>query len=241
MHELWNHKATIKAYIANAIGCARSALVCSRHRCALRACRYPVYWPTILEDGSLRIVYEFRDKNQETFHQAAATLRANRVPSIRPRFVWEHSQTPAMTGTGDPADDGFTSITWDQAPTSHHAPPGIFTDNERPPLPESVPSSVDRADRRPGAMDGASRDGEHTMPSWGGKWMAIEVREPAKEHEGTKEMYVSYAVRTRVSFRSQNHCKQLRESTNRRILQDFRLLPSQSGEDSKTLYSCEIT
>jgi hypothetical protein len=48
-------------------------------------------------------------------------------------------------------------------------------------------------------MEGASREGEHTMPNWGGKWMAIEVREPTKEHEGSKEMYVSYAVRTRVS------------------------------------------
>lgn len=105
-----------------------------------------------------------------------------------------------MTGAEEPVDDGFTSITWDQAPTSsHHAPPGVFTNNERPPLPESVPSSVDRAEQRPMAMEGASREGEHTMPSWGGKWMAVEVREPTKEHEGTKEMYVSYAVRTRVS------------------------------------------
>lgn len=104
-----------------------------------------------------------------------------------------------MSGAEQHVDDGFTSITWDQPPNSHHAPAGIFTNNERPPLPESVPSSVDRAEARPGAMEGASREGEHTMPSWGGKWMAIEVREPTKEHEGSKEMYVSYAVRTRVS------------------------------------------
>lgn len=131
-----------------------------------------------------------------------------------------------MSGTEEPADDGFTSITWDQAPpTSRHAPPEVFTGNERPPLPESVPSSVDRADRRPGAMEGASREGEHTMPSWGGKWMAIEVREPAKEHEGTKEMYVSYAVRTRVSrlFEVSKSGRRLSMDANRRILLDSRL------------------
>jgi hypothetical protein len=31
-----------------------------------------------------------------------------------------------------------------------------------------------------------------------GKWMSIEVRDPVKEHEGSKDMYVSYAVRTKV-------------------------------------------
>lgn len=34
---------------------------------------------------------------------------------------------------------------------------------------------------------------------WGGRWMSIEVRDPVKEHEGSKDMFVSYAVRTRVS------------------------------------------
>jgi hypothetical protein len=117
------------------------------------------------------------------------------------RSLPRNKPTTPMPGAEEPVDDGFTSITWDQPPTSHHAPPGVFTNNERPPLPESVPSSVDRADQRPMAMEGASREGEHTMPSWGGKWMAVEVREPTKEHEGTKEMYVSYAVRTRVSLK----------------------------------------
>lgn len=124
-----------------------------------------------------------------------------RKPSYPPLFPRKKAIiTTTMPGAEESADDGFTSITWDQPPTSHHAPPGVFTNNERPPLPESVPSSVDRADQRPMAMEGASREGEHTMPSWGGKWMAVEVREPTKEHEGTKEMYVSYAVRTRVSL-----------------------------------------
>lgn len=104
-----------------------------------------------------------------------------------------------MSTAEDHADDGFTSITWDQPPTSQHDPIGVYANNERPPLPESVPSSVDRAENRPMAMEGASREGEHTMPNWGGKWMAIQVREPTKEHEGSKEMFVSYAVRTTVS------------------------------------------
>lgn len=29
--------------------------------------------------------------------------------------------------------------------------------------------------------------------------MSIEVRDPVKEHEGSKDMYVSYAVKTQVS------------------------------------------
>lgn len=115
----------------------------------------------------------------------------------------------AMSGQDEHIDDGFTSITWDQPPTSHHAPAGIFANDERPPLPESVPSSVDRAESRPMAMEGASREGEHSVPSWGGKWMAIEVREPVKEHEGSKEMYVSYAVRTRVSVHHEVESRRL--------------------------------
>lgn len=52
--------------------------------------------------------------------------------------------------------------------------------------------------------------------------MAIEVREPAKEHEGTKEMYVSYAVRTRVSglFEVFQSGRRLSMAVNRRILPD---------------------
>jgi sorting nexin-4 len=30
--------------------------------------------------------------------------------------------------------------------------------------------------------------------------MSIEVRDPVKEHEGSKDMFVSYAVRTKVCF-----------------------------------------
>jgi sorting nexin-4 len=115
-----------------------------------------------------------------------------------------------MSTAEDHADDGFTSITWDQPPTSRHDPIGVYANNERPPLPESVPSSVDRAENRPMAMEGASREGEHSMPNWGGKWMAIQVREPIKEHEGSKEMFVSYAVRTTVCkvsvFEKVSHC-----------------------------------
>lgn len=37
---------------------------------------------------------------------------------------------------------------------------------------------------------------------WGGRWMAISVKDPVKEHEGSKDMFVSYAVRTQVSASS---------------------------------------
>jgi sorting nexin-4 len=42
--------------------------------------------------------------------------------------------------------------------------------------------------------------GQVDPSEWGGKWMAIDVRDPVKEHEGSKDMFVSYAVRTRVSL-----------------------------------------
>lgn len=49
-----------------------------------------------------------------------------------------------------------------------------------------------------GTVKGERMHGQVDPAEWGGKWMAIDVRDPVKEHEGSKDMFVSYAVRTRV-------------------------------------------
>lgn len=51
-----------------------------------------------------------------------------------------------------------------------------------------------------GTVTGERMHGQVDPSEWGGKWMAIDVRDPVKEHEGSKDMFVSYAVRTRVSL-----------------------------------------
>ena len=51
-----------------------------------------------------------------------------------------------------------------------------------------------------GTVSGERLHAEVDPSEWGGKWMAIDVKDPVKEHEGSKDMFVSYAVRTRVCF-----------------------------------------
>jgi sorting nexin-4 len=107
-------------------------------------------------------------------------------------------------------EDGFHSIAWDDAP-----PRQAFTDVSSgfddededgfdtisatsPPPAESVASTSTAKDEH--RLKGAKREGEGEMSpeEWGGRWMGIEVRDPVKEHEGSKDMFVSYAVKTKV-------------------------------------------
>jgi hypothetical protein len=99
-------------------------------------------------------------------------------------------------------EDGFHSIAWDDAPskTTSNASPeddddnGFETISNSPPTPppvESVASASTSTAHRKGSMDVDPKE-------WAGRWMSIEVRDPVKEHEGSKDMYVSYAVRTKV-------------------------------------------
>lgn len=120
-------------------------------------------------------------------------------------------------------EDGFHSIAWDDAPArpsplfGHSKLPSEGSEPDgfeavSPPATgvESMASSShtvheDRAtlpsmDKGKGKSVLRSSQAAEVDPSaWGGRWMRIEVRDPVKEHEGSKDMYVSYAVRTTVS------------------------------------------
>jgi sorting nexin-4 len=102
-----------------------------------------------------------------------------------------------MSSPTDPLDDGFTSISWDNKPSQAEHPHSTLHT-----LTSADPPSVVEAETRPEALKHAQREGEGTVPSWAGRYMAVDVGEPSKEMEGTKEVYISYAVRTRVSSMS---------------------------------------
>ncbi|KAK4683671.1 sorting nexin-4, partial [Tremellales sp. Uapishka_1] len=110
-------------------------------------------------------------------------------------------------------EDGFHSIAWDDAP-----PRSGFTDISAPSVDEEdedgfdtisaiSPSPVDAVAPTSAAIDERNRlrearregDAEVGAAEWGGRWMGIEVRDPTKEHEGSKDMFVSYAVKTRTN------------------------------------------
>jgi len=111
-------------------------------------------------------------------------------------------------------EDGFHSIAWDDAPPLTNSRP-ILTDISgsddgegfetiSPGSPVASTSGTTAHDEET-LNDRQYRDrGEHDTDKqqsvdFNGKWMSIEVRDPVKEHEGSKDMYVSYAVRTKVS------------------------------------------
>ncbi|WVQ79108.1 sorting nexin-4 [Cryptococcus sp. DSM 104549] len=60
-------------------------------------------------------------------------------------------------------------------------------------------------------------DGEVDGKEWGGRWMSVLVREPVKEHEGSKDMFISYAVKTETNLPTFNKSV----SVVRRRFQDF--------------------
>lgn len=119
-------------------------------------------------------------------------------------------------------EDGFHSIAWDDAPPQSTSRPilteisgsddgdgeGFETISPGSPVASASGSNARDRDRdrdQDTLTDRQYRDrGEHDVDKqqsvdYDGKWMSIEVRDPVKEHEGSKDMYVSYAVRTKVS------------------------------------------
>lgn len=105
-------------------------------------------------------------------------------------------------------EEGFHSIAWEDAPprpilhdvsaTSPLSEDGEGFENissSSPPPVESIASTSTAQDVRSSRKDAA---GEVNAAEWGGRWMSIEVKDPVKEHEGSKDMFVSYAVRTKV-------------------------------------------
>lgn len=116
-------------------------------------------------------------------------------------------------------EDGFHSIAWDDAPPQSTSRPilteisgsddgdgeGFETISPGSPVASASGSNARDRDRDQDTLtDRQYRDrGEHDVDKqqsvdYDGKWMSIEVRDPVKEHEGSKDMYVSYAVRTKV-------------------------------------------
>ncbi len=107
-------------------------------------------------------------------------------------------------------EDGFHSIAWEDAPprpilhdvsaTSPLSEDGEGFEN----ISSSSPPPVESVARNPTAKDirGTRKDatGEVNAAEWGGRWMSIEVKDPVKEHEGSKDTFVSYAVRTKVGL-----------------------------------------
>lgn len=124
-------------------------------------------------------------------------------------------------------EDGFHSIAWDDAPSlppkdnSHPRQPssGFSVSSESdngfetisPMSPASASGSgfpsgaagstgtVKQHSRHKSEIEAMREHAEVDGTEWGGRWMVIEVKDPVKEHEGSKDMFVSYAVRTRVS------------------------------------------
>lgn len=82
-----------------------------------------------------------------------------------------------MSGVGEEEDDGFDKISPQTPPDDHFGAASTSTVR---------PEETRRTAFEPGDYE------------WDGRWMSIEVKDPVKEHEGSKDMFVSYAVQTRV-------------------------------------------
>ncbi len=103
-------------------------------------------------------------------------------------------------------EDGFHSISWDDAPprAGFADMSGVGEDDDDG-FDKISPSSPDE---HFGAASTSTVRPEETVThrtafepgdyEWDGRWMSIEVKDPVKEHEGSKDMFVSYAVQTRV-------------------------------------------
>lgn len=104
-------------------------------------------------------------------------------------------------------EDNFTSITWESADnaraTGAAAAAGASTsaahhDDQRAP-----PSGVDLVLGTQSLADPYSRphlDAEDGKPRWEG-YLMVQITEARKEHEGTKEQFVSYGIRAEVRAR----------------------------------------
>lgn len=109
-------------------------------------------------------------------------------------------------------EDGFHSIAWDDAPPRSNDPAvtsPLDDDSEgfetispvsamTPPLANHHAASGSSSSRPLHARKTTAAT-DLDPAEWNGRWMGIQVKDPVKEHEGSKDQYVSYAVRTQVS------------------------------------------
>jgi sorting nexin-4 len=144
-------------------------------------------------------------------------------------------------------EDGFHSIAWDDAPPRTNSRPilteisgsddgeGFETISPGSPVASASGSAARDQDT---LTERQYRDrGEHDTDKqqsvdFNGKWMSIEVRDPVKEHEGSKDMYVSYAVRTKVCPFYKTRKQKMTERQTCQIIQMECWL---FADDSKTL------
>ena len=117
-------------------------------------------------------------------------------------------------------EDGFHSIAWDDAPQSRYqtqAASSPLDDADgfeaispvsgvTSPPPEDVEDEADRPKLQHSKSARAPIDAPRTQPAeldpaeWKGKWMSIQVTDPVREHEGSKDQYVSYAAKTQTNL-----------------------------------------
>lgn len=151
-----------------------------------------------------------------------------------------HSTSTATQPQSPPPmeEDGFQSISWDDAPPraagfadmsgvgGHHEDDqdDDFDKVSASPLPGEATASTSHGDtKQPPHPDPADTS------AWQGRWMSIEVKDPVKEHQGSKDMYVSYAVHTLVRLARPTHSSSQTNlptitqpsTTVRRRFQDF--------------------
>lgn len=91
------------------------------------------------------------------------------------------------------SDNGFETISPVSTGTGAGGPSGSG-------FSRSGGASTDTVRQR--GMAGIAAEREHAEldgTEWGNRWMVVVVSDPVKEHEGSKDMFVSYAVRTKVS------------------------------------------
>lgn len=109
-------------------------------------------------------------------------------------------------------EDGFHSIAWDDAPP-RRSQNEVMSPLEEPEddfetiSPSAISPAPDQQSHQIGQSQSQGQGSSSRLDSnanvdpadWGGKWMTIQVKDPVREHEGSKDQYVSYAVRTMVS------------------------------------------
>lgn len=180
--------------------------------------------------------------------ESAGAHSVHPSPSDRPPHLY-HQYTME--------EDGFHSISWDDAPPpppTHRASTG-FADmsavgaaddddddgfdkiSATSPLHEDAPepSTSSRPPQPQVHARGAAPELD-VDDLWGGRWMSVQVSDPVKEHEGSKDMYVSYAVKTQVST-LRTPCAAERPAHSRRTCRRLRSRQPTYAVVSRTLSS----
>lgn len=152
-------------------------------------------------------------------------------------------------------EDGFHSISWDDAPPrtstgfADMSAVGAADDDDddgfdkisaTSPLHEEAPESSTSTSRPPQPLSRGAAPELDIDDLWGGKWMSVQVSDPVKEHEGSKDMYVSYAVKTKVSTRC-TQCVTVRLTHSRRTCRHSRNRQPACAAVSRTLSSSVTT